>query len=417
MRKDPRGACTPVYPHQAVRVNTIFEVVKAHGGTTAWSDKHAAYDLLNGPSGAGVEDLYTPEVNSLIKNGGTANGVNLAATLALCDGSNSLPVANVTDYTTCIPAVEAYDDTHVQAAIHWIDGRKSDGSPGTYVPTMFGFDMQQVSVAEKLTVGGYLDASGTPTPILAGVLAHVDQSLGRIVAELKSRHLDTSTLIIISAKHGQSPIGTGTLAMEAGGSGNATVQDPSGYIHTVDPTVDSPSTFTNPNSGSVLSTSGHLQTDDVGLVWLQNQSKPNIVNVTAIIRTNAGAEFADTLPPGTIFSANVTSGTALAKLFGDPTDTGNELAYARAPDIFIQPNGGVIYSGSDKKIAEHGGGTIADTGVALLISMPDLNARSISMPVSTKQVAPTILKALGYNPNELKGVSVEHTNVLPGVFR
>jgi hypothetical protein len=37
-------------------------VVRAKGGRTAWADKHPAYDLVNGPSGKGVEDLYTPEI-------------------------------------------------------------------------------------------------------------------------------------------------------------------------------------------------------------------------------------------------------------------------------------------------------------------------------------------------------------------
>jgi hypothetical protein len=55
------GRCELVYPHDFVKVNTIFEVIKAAGGYTAWSDKHPAYEMLNGPSGAGVDDLYTPE--------------------------------------------------------------------------------------------------------------------------------------------------------------------------------------------------------------------------------------------------------------------------------------------------------------------------------------------------------------------
>jgi Type I phosphodiesterase / nucleotide pyrophosphatase len=32
-------------PHEYVRVNTIFEGVKAHGGRTAWIDKHPSYEL------------------------------------------------------------------------------------------------------------------------------------------------------------------------------------------------------------------------------------------------------------------------------------------------------------------------------------------------------------------------------------
>jgi hypothetical protein len=45
------GKCVVVYPHDFVRVNNIFEIVKKHGGRTAWSDKHPAYEWLNGPAG------------------------------------------------------------------------------------------------------------------------------------------------------------------------------------------------------------------------------------------------------------------------------------------------------------------------------------------------------------------------------
>ena len=46
---DPR-TCTPVYPHSYLKVNTVFEVLRAHGLRPAWSDKHPAYDILQGPS-------------------------------------------------------------------------------------------------------------------------------------------------------------------------------------------------------------------------------------------------------------------------------------------------------------------------------------------------------------------------------
>lgn len=42
--------------------------MKASGKRTAWSDKHPAYDILNGPSGAGIDDFYAPEINSLVPN-------------------------------------------------------------------------------------------------------------------------------------------------------------------------------------------------------------------------------------------------------------------------------------------------------------------------------------------------------------
>ena len=155
LEKTTAGDCNPVYPHHFLKVNTIFEVIRQAGLLTAWSDKHAAYDLVNGPSGTGVMDLYTPEVNSLIVNGGTANGVNLAATLPLCDGTNSLPVKKVSDYTTCMPAIEAYDDTKVQAVLNWIDGLSAEGGTALGVPAIFGMNFQEVSVGQKLPVGGY----------------------------------------------------------------------------------------------------------------------------------------------------------------------------------------------------------------------------------------------------------------------
>ncbi len=415
MALDATGACTPVYPHSFVKVNTVFEVVKAAGGLTAWSDKHAAYDLVNGPSGSGVTDLYTPEINSLIKNGGVTNGVDLAATLLKCDGTNSLPVGKVSDYTTCIPAVEAYDDVKVQAIINQIDGKKSDGSAGSGVPEIFGMNFQEVSVGQKLPVGGYTDAAATPSANLNGAIAHVDAALGRMVAELKAKNLADSTLIIVSAKHGQSPIDPTTLAMESGGRGNTSVQDPSSFIMKADATIDSPSSFTNANSGATLSTNGHLQTDDVGLVWLQDQSAGNVGGVLTQLQDNATAIFANSLPTGTVFTNSITSGAPLTALFGDPTSS-DPVAAARAPNIFIQPNAGVIYSGSSKKIAEHGGGTMDDTGVALLVSMPSLKAQSVTTAVSTTQIAPTILQVLGLDPTKLQAVQKEGTSVLPSLF-
>jgi hypothetical protein len=60
---DPTS-CQPVYPHSYLQVNTVFEVARAAGLRTAWADKHPAYEILNGPSGTGIQDLFTPEINS-----------------------------------------------------------------------------------------------------------------------------------------------------------------------------------------------------------------------------------------------------------------------------------------------------------------------------------------------------------------
>jgi hypothetical protein len=161
---------------------------------------------------------------------------------------------------------------------------------------------------------------------------------------------------------------------------------------------------------------GWLMADDAGLLWLQDQSADNVTNVVAQLTDPAHrtAMFADVLPPGTIFSSNINHGAELAAIYGDPT-SGDPVAAARAPNVFIQPNWGVIYSGSSKKISEHGGGTLDDTRVALLVSNPGLTARTVDGHVETKQVAPTILRALDLDPAELQAVVKEHTATLPGL--
>ena len=50
-KSDPTYVCAPVYPWDFIRANTIYGVIHAAGGYTAWSDKHAAYAAVSGPTG------------------------------------------------------------------------------------------------------------------------------------------------------------------------------------------------------------------------------------------------------------------------------------------------------------------------------------------------------------------------------
>src|ERR1700678_4384207 len=66
LSRDPATGCAPVYPWNFVRTNTIFGVVHAAGGYTAWSDKHPSYSAVAGPgNGTNVDDYYAPEINSI----------------------------------------------------------------------------------------------------------------------------------------------------------------------------------------------------------------------------------------------------------------------------------------------------------------------------------------------------------------
>jgi arylsulfatase A-like enzyme len=87
----------------------------------------------------------------------------------------------------------------------------------------------------------------------------------------------------------------------------------------------------------------------------------------------------------------------------------------RTPDIIVTPNIGVTYSGSGKKLAEHGGFAHDDTNVIMLISNPSMSSSTVTSPVETAQVAPTILAALGLDPGKLIAVQKEGTQILPGL--
>jgi hypothetical protein len=145
------GNCVPVYPHDYIKTNTIFEVVKQNisGSHTAWADKHAwGYDWVNGNSGNGVDDLARTEINSLVPDGGGDN------------------------YTSHTNEAITFDGFHVQIILNQIDGKDSNGN-ASVVPTVFGTNFQALSVAEKANNandptnpagGGYTDATSRRAP-------------------------------------------------------------------------------------------------------------------------------------------------------------------------------------------------------------------------------------------------------------
>lgn len=151
--RDPAHGCNPVFPHQYMRTNTIFEVVKANGGYTAWTDKHPSYEWTNGPSGHGVDDFYGPEINSI------------PVALPQFPGCSPVPASDTTPddgWTTDLNNIKCYDSLHVQATLNQIDGFTHDRSHRAPVPTVFGFNFQAVSVGQKLKGNGYVDVLGTP---------------------------------------------------------------------------------------------------------------------------------------------------------------------------------------------------------------------------------------------------------------
>jgi arylsulfatase A-like enzyme len=274
-------------------------------------------------------------------------------------------------WTTDLKNIQCYDMLHVQAVINQIDGYTHDRSTKVGAPAVFGTNFQSVSVGEKLKIAGYTDVLGTPSQGLASEFDFIDQSLGLFVAELKKQRIYDSTLIIVGAKHGQSPIDVTKRVGIGGGQPTATI-----------------------GSADAFDIS-----DDGSLIWLTDPSLTAGVVAQLSTPTNQQA-----LGIQEIFALQ-----SLRDKFNDP---GND---PRTPDIILKVNTGVIFTGGSK-IAEHGGFNEDDTHTALLVSLPGLSAKKIKSAVSNQQVAASIVKALGINPNELQAVQKEQINVLPFLF-
>ena len=103
------------------------------------------------------------------------------------------------------------------------------------------------------------------------------------------------------------------------------------------------------------------------------------------------------------------AGPSLSNKFNSP------LHDPRTPDIILKVNTGVIFTGGSK-ISEHGGFNEDDVHTALLLSMEGLQGAVVKTPTTNQQVAPTILQALGLNPESLDAVRKEQIHVLPFFF-
>jgi hypothetical protein len=335
---------------------------------------------VKGPSGEGVDDLYTPEITNV---GGLDNTISVVCT-----------VQN--------------DGLKVKAVLHEISGFRDDGFKQVGVPTVFGMNFQAVSVGQKLLQdnadgsckidttftgqqGGYTDGLGTPSPVLQYGLKKTDDALWQFIHALKKAGIYEQTLIIVTAKHGQSPINLAKLVKPGHFAdfvclvSNCSTTEAAKIINKAGNCPEGPC--------------GWVQDDDIGLIWLPDQSKTKLV--ADYLNQNAPALLID----------EVMSGEELKLKFHDPMED------SRTPDIIVQPIYGTIYTKpTSNKVAEHGGFSYGDTNVGLIVSNPTLDPDVVTTPVLTSQVAATILKSLGIDPNELEAVRKEGIPVLPFLF-
>lgn len=367
--------CTPVYPHQYLKVNTVFEVAKQAGLHTAWSDKHPAYEILDGPSGSGVDDLFTPEINS----------------------DAAAPFTG--DWTKDNLATQQYDGYKVRAVLNEIDGKDHSGTKAAPVPAIFGMNFQTVSTAQKLPTsdgltGGYLAGGSTPGPLLSKALDYVNASVGAFTSELRKTGHSGDTTVILSAKHGQSPTDPAALKRVDDGP--------------IIAGLNAAWAATHPGSGDLVAFSTD---DDIMQLWLNDHTQAaddfakQYLATHSVTGNDIGKQSVTVQASGltTIFA-----GAGVAKYFGTTS------ADPRIPDVLGIAQAGVVYTGGTGKIAEHGGASTDDRNVPILVAAPGAkHALRIDAPVETTQIAPTILSQLGLDPRALQAVRIEGTKTLP----
>lgn len=270
-----------------------------------------------------------------------------------------------------VEATIQYDTLHVNAFLDWINSKtpadsEVQGKGLTTIPTLFGGNFQAVSVGQKTS--GYVDDSLAFTAELLKALDFVDSSLGKVVEALKDKRIYEETLIIVASKHGQAPI------------------NPK-LFRKIDPALVPAATGVNVS---------FTTTDDIALIFLHDQSTTEQA-VDGLQAHKSQLQIQD-----------IIYGDGLVK-----NGYGNPKEDPAVPDIIVRPELGVIYTTSKTKIAEHGGLSDDDRNVACFISNPKLKKTVVNQRVSTRQVAPTVLKVLGLDPDALEGVRAQGTQPLP----
>ncbi len=371
---DPK-TCQPIYPNKYLHVNTIFEVAHQHGLLTAWSDKHPAYLILSGPSGQGVDDFFTPEINS------SAN-------------RNAPTDSSQPDWTTDNLFTQQYDNYKVEAVLNWINGHRHDGSGNPGTPAIFGVNFQAVSTGQKLptsrtegdlsgtAAGGYLADGATPGKVLDHALDFVDASLGKMVNALKQRGIYDRTAIIISAKHGQSPMNPAAVNR---------IKD-SEIIDALNASWH----VSHPNAKQLVA----FGVDDDGmLLWLNDRSATATDYAkNFLLNYHDGSASIDGKAVTSAGLVQIFAGDAAARFIGvDQSDP-------RVPDVIGIAQYGVVYTGHKGKIAEHGGDHLEDRNVPILVAWRGApRGTAVSAPVETIQNSANHSEAVGSGSQRTAG--------------
>jgi hypothetical protein len=289
---------------------------------------------------------------------------------------------------TATRRTEAFDQLRVNSILNEIKTLNAAGTVRAPIPALFGMNFQSVNAAKKVdapdpsfsTASGY-DLLGNPDTTLLEALNYVDTAIGSMVFALREQGLLNNTVIVITAKHGESPVtNTRRIVLTNGTTGTSI-----GEILSV-AGITTPKKITQKTSA---------------LIWLAKQTETALavgaLNASLTLRPNLNQVLS----------------------FGSPDfPFPNPLSDPAVPDIVVAMKDGVNFepSGPITVYAEHGGFGENETHVPLLVSNPKWTPITQTLTVSTKQIAPTVLALLGLNPQALQAVQIEGTQSLSDVL-
>lgn len=363
---DPARGFAPVFPHNYLKTNTIFEIARAAGLRTLLLEKHPSYEIASGPSGKGVEDMYCLEIDAPVAliNGKLVDAYSAAAGTKLAQIIHDMPMVMV------------YDDMKLAALLRELGGQDWRGRARSGPPALADINFQTVNIAQKSLTGGIDQIGGAETVSreLTDALRHTDANIAAIVQKLRDGGLWNDTLIVLTAKHGNSPrIG---IASVAGGGRILTTLKAAGF-----------------------DLAGYTQ-DQIGLYWLADPSQtPGAAQVLQALRDGPDNPGIDQVLWGDSLKA--------AGLAG-PAD--------RVPDLVLTAKPGMFLLDLLSKRAEHGSFNDEDTHIPLILGGGAIGSGRggvVADQVKSTQIAVTALRALGLDESALRGAQAENTHVLP----
>ena len=279
-----------------------------------------------------LDDFYSPEINSnvvAVPGLTTVSGISCATVPD--------PSSDLTAWTNSFQNIQCYDQLKVNAILHEIDGMDHLGTTKTRTPTIFGMNFQAVSVGQKLIEGSRRAAIWMRRRHAGSLLSEIqfaDEAIGRFVEELKDHGKYESTLIVITAKHGQSPIDSARYTADHSdrGAHHGAVTD---------------------HRSAVCRTPSPMPATRLG----PPRTTCRCCGCARAARPKRKSRRCQATVPGDgqyrRHRADLLRGSALTQIFNAP---GLPPKDPRTPDIIVVPNVGITYSKSTAKQAEHWAG-------------------------------------------------------------